>query len=140
MISLAFQPVGTPAVIYGLPFDRQALGRTETITTRSEDQQEDQSKPAPDNTAVRVALWRALHLLVDPAPHVLDDSVGLALANPDADWRERPDMHPAFKTAGFNADQPAVVTSTALASICRKKRLPPPCAKSRRWRPARHSR
>lgn len=61
------------------------------MTTRSEDQ-----PAAPDNTAVRVALWRALHLLVDPPPHVLDDSVGLALANPDADWRDRPDMHPGF--------------------------------------------
>ena len=47
---------------------------------------------APDATAVRVALWRAWHVLADPPPHVLDDTVGLQLAAPDANWRERPDM------------------------------------------------
>src|SRR5262245_7105007 len=47
---------------------------------------------APDSTAVRVALWRALHLEVDPPPHVLEDEVGLKLAAPDAGWRSRPDM------------------------------------------------
>ena len=31
----------------------------------------------PDNTAVRVALWRALHLEVDGLPHVIEDHVGL---------------------------------------------------------------
>jgi methyltransferase (TIGR00027 family) len=46
----------------------------------------------PDSTAVRVALWRALHVLVDPPPHVLDDVVGLQLVAPDDDWRSRPDM------------------------------------------------
>ncbi len=49
---------------------------------------------APDNTAVRVALWRALHLEVDQPPHVLDDDIGLKLAAPDAGWRNRPDMSP----------------------------------------------
>ena len=48
----------------------------------------------PDNTAVRVALWRALHLKTDPSPHVFEDELGLALANPDADWQKRPDMSP----------------------------------------------
>lgn len=48
----------------------------------------------PDNTAVRVALWRALHVLVDAPPHVFDDQVGLALVGPDDDWRRRPDMSP----------------------------------------------
>jgi methyltransferase (TIGR00027 family) len=48
----------------------------------------------PDSTAVRTALWRALHLLVDAPPHVLEDDVGLQLAAPDEGWRERPDMHP----------------------------------------------
>jgi methyltransferase (TIGR00027 family) len=46
----------------------------------------------PDNTAVRTALWRALHVEVDPPPHVLDDRLGLALADPPEDWRDRPDM------------------------------------------------
>jgi methyltransferase (TIGR00027 family) len=49
---------------------------------------------APDSTAVRVALWRALHVLVDPPPHVLEDEVGLKLADPDDGWRSRPDMDP----------------------------------------------
>lgn len=52
---------------------------------------------APDSTAVRVALWRALHVQVDPPPHVLEDEVGLALAAPDDDWRSRPDMSPFTK-------------------------------------------
>lgn len=46
----------------------------------------------PDNTAVRTALWRALHLEVDSPPHVFNDAIGLQLAAPAADWRERPDM------------------------------------------------
>jgi len=54
----------------------------------------DQLAHEPDNTAVRTALWRALHVEVDPAPHVLDDQVGLQLVAPDDGWRSRPDMHP----------------------------------------------
>ncbi|MFF6777132.1 class I SAM-dependent methyltransferase [Streptomyces sp. NPDC012637] len=46
----------------------------------------------PDHTAVRVALWRALHVRADAAPHVLDDEIGLELADPGPDWRERGDM------------------------------------------------
>jgi methyltransferase (TIGR00027 family) len=53
-----------------------------------------QSTSAPDSTAVRTALWRALHVELDAAPHVLDDTVGLRLADPDPDWRSRGDMHP----------------------------------------------
>jgi methyltransferase (TIGR00027 family) len=49
---------------------------------------------APDSTAVRVALWRAMHVQGDPAPHVLEDEVGLRLAAPDDGWRDRGDMHP----------------------------------------------
>lgn len=48
----------------------------------------------PDSTAVRVALWRALHVELDTAPHVLNDTIGLQLADPDPDWRSRGDMHP----------------------------------------------
>lgn len=46
----------------------------------------------PDSTAIRTALWRALHVELDAAPHVLEDVVGLKLAEPDAEWRARPDM------------------------------------------------
>ena len=48
----------------------------------------------PDSTAVRVALWRALHVQVDPPPHVFEDEVGLKLAAPPDGWRDRPDMSP----------------------------------------------
>ncbi|HEV7559253.1 MAG TPA: class I SAM-dependent methyltransferase [Kofleriaceae bacterium] len=56
----------------------------------------------PDSTAIRVALWRALHVEVDPPPHVLDDTIGLSLAAPDGEWRRRPDMDPKF-TRQFRA-------------------------------------
>jgi methyltransferase (TIGR00027 family) len=54
----------------------------------------DKQVAAPDSTAVRVALWRALHVEVDPPPHVFEDAVGLKLAAPDEAWRSRPDMSP----------------------------------------------
>jgi len=57
---------------------------------------------AADGTAVRVALWRAMHVQVDPPPHVLEDEIGLQLAGPDDGWRDRPDMHPAG-TSRFRA-------------------------------------
>lgn len=57
---------------------------------------------APDSTAVRVALWRALHLQLDSPPHIHEDEVGLQLAAPYADWRQRPDMDPQ-RTSLFRA-------------------------------------
>ncbi|MEO6603653.1 MAG: class I SAM-dependent methyltransferase [Polyangiaceae bacterium] len=54
----------------------------------------DKSAVAPENTAVRVALWRALHVQADAPPHVIVDEVGLKLAAPDEGWRSRPDMSP----------------------------------------------
>lgn len=48
---------------------------------------------APDSTAVRVALWRALHVQADALPHIIEDEVGLQLAAPAEDWRQRPDMN-----------------------------------------------
>jgi methyltransferase (TIGR00027 family) len=56
----------------------------------------------PDSSAVRVSLWRALHTEVDAKPSVLEDVVGLKLIEPDANWRQRPDMHPQG-TAGYRA-------------------------------------
>ncbi|WP_449352591.1 class I SAM-dependent methyltransferase [Streptomyces shaanxiensis] len=50
------------------------------------------TQDAADHTAVRVALWRALHVRADPPPHVLEDEIGLRLADPDDGWRARPDM------------------------------------------------
>ena len=52
----------------------------------------DRHRASPDNTAVRTALWRALHVQADAPPHVFEDEVGLKLAAPDEGWRERPDM------------------------------------------------
>ncbi len=64
--------------------------------------QSDDKRDAPDSTAVRVALWRAMHVQVDSAPHVLNDEVGLRLVAPDDEWRQRPDMHP-MGTRGYRA-------------------------------------
>ena len=57
---------------------------------------------APDSTAARVALWRALHVEADPPPHVLKDEIGLKLLAPDNDWRHRGDMDLQF-TRPFRA-------------------------------------
>src|SRR5215207_7061524 len=62
----------------------------------------DNQMVAPDSTAVRVALWRAMHVEVDAPPHVLEEIVGLQMAAPDVDWRDRGDMHPQG-TRGFRA-------------------------------------
>lgn len=56
----------------------------------------------PDSTAVRTALWRALHVEIDAPPHVIDDRIGLRLAAPDPDWRRRPDMN-EYATPGVRA-------------------------------------
>ena len=56
----------------------------------------------PDGTAERVALWRAMHVRVDPPPHVLADEIGLRLAGPPDGWRDRGDMH-ADGTRTFRA-------------------------------------
>jgi methyltransferase (TIGR00027 family) len=52
----------------------------------------------PDHTAVRVALWRAMHFQIDTPPHIFEDEIGFKLVAPGDDWRQRPDMNPdAFK-------------------------------------------
>jgi len=68
-----------------------------TATITAGDQAE-----GPEGTAERVALWRAMHVQVDPPPHVLEDEIGLRLAAPDHGWRRRPDMDPDA-TSGFRA-------------------------------------
>jgi len=47
-------------------------------------------------------LWRAMHVEVDPPPHVIEDEIGLKLAAPDEGWRQRPDMDP-HATSSFRA-------------------------------------
>jgi methyltransferase (TIGR00027 family) len=56
----------------------------------------------PESTAARVALWRALHVQIDPPPHVFEDEIGIALLAPQAGWRDRQDMDPQF-TRPFRA-------------------------------------
>jgi len=46
---------------------------------------------APDITAVRTALWRALHVQVDAKPHVFEDEIGLKLISLQNDWQKRSD-------------------------------------------------
>jgi methyltransferase (TIGR00027 family) len=55
---------------------------------------DEQQVAAPEDTALRVALWRALHVEVDAPPYVFEDTLGLRLAAPDEAWRSRPDMSP----------------------------------------------
>jgi methyltransferase (TIGR00027 family) len=55
---------------------------------------QDKGFATPDTTAVRVALWRAIHVQIDQPPHVLEDEIGLKLVAPDDTWRRRPDMDP----------------------------------------------
>ncbi|WP_175840115.1 class I SAM-dependent methyltransferase [Burkholderia arboris] len=62
----------------------------------------DRREDAPDSTAARVALWRALHVELDAPPHVLADEVGLRLLAPEPGWQQRGDMDPQF-TRPFRA-------------------------------------
>lgn len=50
----------------------------------------------PDNTAVRTALWRALHTEIDARPYIIEDTVGLQLIAPQEGWQQRPDMDAVF--------------------------------------------
>lgn len=50
----------------------------------------------PNSTAVRTALWRALHVQLDAQPHIIEDTTGLQLIAPEEGWQQRPDMDPAF--------------------------------------------
>jgi methyltransferase (TIGR00027 family) len=54
----------------------------------------DEQTAEPDNTALRTALWRALHVEVDAPPRIFEDTIGLQLAAPDEGWQQRPDMSP----------------------------------------------
>jgi methyltransferase (TIGR00027 family) len=56
----------------------------------------------PDSSAVRIALWRALHVQLDAPPHLIDDEIGLAIADPEPGWQDRGDMHPVG-TGGYRA-------------------------------------
>lgn len=55
----------------------------------------DKHKIAPEHTAVRVALWRALHARLDEKPLVFDDNLGEKIVA-EKSWESRPDMNPDF--------------------------------------------
>lgn len=58
---------------------------------------EQQNRPVvPDNTALRTALWRAMHVLVDAPPYIIADEIGYKLISPGVEWRQRPDMDQDF--------------------------------------------
>ena len=57
---------------------------------------EQDKKAEPDNTAVRTALWRAMHVQIDQPPHIIEDEIGLKLVASDDGWQQRPDMDPEF--------------------------------------------
>jgi len=57
---------------------------------------EQDKKAEPDNTAVRTALWRAMHVQIDSEPHIIEDEIGFKLVAPGDGWQQRPDMSPDF--------------------------------------------
>jgi methyltransferase (TIGR00027 family) len=66
------------------------------VEFKLQNMEQDKKTVEPDNTAVRTALWRALHVQVDPQPHIIDDEIGLKLVAPHDGWQQRPDMNPDF--------------------------------------------
>jgi methyltransferase (TIGR00027 family) len=56
----------------------------------------DDKKPGPDITAMRTALWRAMHVQLDSPPHVFKDEIGLKLALPEEGWRDPHDVDPQW--------------------------------------------
>jgi len=54
--------------------------------------EQDKNINEPDNSAVRTALWRAVHLQVDEKPYIIEDEVGLRLVAPEEGWQQRPDI------------------------------------------------
>jgi hypothetical protein len=94
------------ATSQGSPFttrqNRRRGLRVQRNTGTSEDAMTDGQTAAADCTAVRVASWRAMYVLDDLPPHVLEDGNGLQLAKPEDGWRSRGDMHPSG-TSRFRA-------------------------------------
>src|SRR5262249_22505145 len=83
-----------PAQDFGAGHSRGAKIRLKSPRRTSEFTiMSDQQDRAPDSTAARVALWRALHVDIYPPPHVLEDEIGLKLLAPDQGWRRRADMY-----------------------------------------------
>jgi hypothetical protein len=81
----------------------------------------DKDSAQPDSTAVRVALWRARHIEVDPPPHVIEDEIGLALAAPAS-----PNRRPVASISTSCSAQ----ASTPLSSDGRRSPRASPCSRS----------
>lgn len=62
----------------------------------------DERPAGPDRSSVGSASLRAMHVLVDAPPHVLDDQLGLRLAAPDGVLHVPPGMEPQ-NTRGLRA-------------------------------------
>jgi len=77
---------------------------------------DDQQVAEPENTAVRVALWRAMHVQVDAPPHVFVDEVGLSLVAPDEGGQRRPDMSPFTRPFRASIVAPRASSKTSLRS------------------------
>src|SRR5690606_17439006 len=73
----------------------------------------------PDNTAVRTALWRALHLEIDAEPHIIVDDIGRQLADPPEGWQERPDMKYTPRLRASIVARARFVDDTVLAAFDR---------------------
>jgi hypothetical protein len=56
----------------------------------------DDKKPGPDITAMRTALWCAMHVQLDSPPHVFKHEIGLKLALPEEGWRDPHDVDPQW--------------------------------------------
>jgi len=73
----------------------------------------------PDSTALRTALWRALHVLADEPPHVIEDKVGYELIQPAAAWQERPDMKYTRRLRAAIVARARLIEDIALAEIAK---------------------
>ena len=101
-----------------------------------------ESEPQPDNTAVRTALWRALHVEADAPPHVFEDMATMGVYEIDRPtsqvWKRQRLMELGFGVpahlhlvpvdfeagdarwerlcaAGFDPTRPAVVASAGVS-------------------------
>jgi len=82
-------------------------------------------KMAPESTAARVALRRALHGEIDPAPHVIEDKrerlIELGIGVPDrlrfvaVDFEAGDDWWQRLLDSGFDPARPAVFASTGVS-------------------------
>ena len=81
---------------------RDPDGREWKLQAPRDEQEMSHAAATPDSTAVRVALWRALHLEVDPPPHVIEDGSAYNSQRPMPVGASAPDMN-EYGTRGLRA-------------------------------------